>query len=203
MTLYRLRCLTEPIRFGLGRGVSTIGRSSDNTVQIPDSSISGRHCEIEVGDHGVVIRDLQSTNGTFVNDQPITEAGVPPGATVQFGTLRFLLEEEIVQIAIPSTGAAPEEPAAPATLPDGTLACSKFPHLPAAFRCSKCARNFHGSALRQVRLHSGKLPLLFCPDCDGKCEIIPGFTQMGKQDGVGGLISRITETIRLGWKKPK
>lgn len=202
MTLYQLRGVTEPISFGIGSGRTTIGRAPGNSIEIPESSISGHHCEIHVDERGVFIKDLQSTNGTFVNDQPVTEIWVQPGQIVQFGNLQFTLAVEQVTIAVPvATTAQPEEPEGPATLPDGSLACTKFPDLPAAFRCTKCEKPYHGSALRQVRLHSGKMPLLFCPACDGKCEIIPGFSKASKKDG--GLLSRITQTIQLGWKRPK
>jgi hypothetical protein len=202
MILYQLRGVTEPINFGLGSGVNTIGRAPGNSIEIPESSISGNHCEIIVEERGVFVRDLQSTNGTFINEQPVSEAWLEAGQTLQLGNLRFTLVQEQVAIAVPTAAKEqPEEPAAPATLPDGSLACAKFPHLPAAFRCTKCTKPYHGSALRQVRLHSGKMPLLFCPACDGKCEVIQGFSKAAKKDG--GLLSRITQTIQLGWKRPK
>jgi hypothetical protein len=202
MTLYQLRGVTEPISFGLGSGVNTVGRGAGNTVRIPESSVSGFHCEIHVEERGVFVRDLQSTNGTFVNDQPVTEAWIEPGQTLQLGTLQLTLVQEQVAISVPATSVVPlAQPAAPATLPDGSLACSRFPHLPAAFRCTKCGKPYHGSAMRQVRMHSGRMPLLFCPECDGKCEMIAGFSKAGKKDA--GILSRITQTIRLGWKKPK
>ena len=188
MNLFRLRGVHEPINFGLGAGINTVGRSTENSVAIPESSISGRHCEIEVGEQGVLVRDLQSTNGTFIDGQPVSEAWILPGQVLQLGTLPLRLEREVVSISVPTLPTAAVEPAVPATLPDGTLACSRNPTLQAAFRCVKCERPYHGSALRQVRLNSGKLPLLFCPECDGKCEIIPGFSKTGGDKE--GLLSR-------------
>jgi hypothetical protein len=205
MNLFRLRGVHEPINFGLGTGINTVGRSTENSVAIPESSISGRHCEIEVDEQGVLVRDLQSTNGTFIDGQPVSEAWILPGQVLQLGSLPLRLEREQVNISVPLLPSTVTEEGTPATLPDGTLACSRNPTLQAAFRCVKCERPYHGSALRQVRLTSGKLPLLFCPECDGKCEIIPGFTKAaGQRDGFlpKKLLSRITQTIRLGWKKP-
>lgn len=48
-------------------GINTIGRHEDNDLPIPDPSISEAHCQIIVSEGGVRLRDLGSTNGTFVN----------------------------------------------------------------------------------------------------------------------------------------
>jgi pSer/pThr/pTyr-binding forkhead associated (FHA) protein len=207
MNLYRLKGKIHGASYGLGSGRNTIGRSSENLVRIPDSSVSGVHCEIEIGETGVFVRDLQSTNGTFIDGQPVAESAIRPGQVLQLGTVALVLEEESVTIAVPTLPSTAVEETGPKTLADGTLACSRFPELQAAFRCTKCQRPFHGSALRQVRLSSGRLPLLFCPECDGKCEIIPGFSRSGDSGSIllnpRKLLSRITQTIRLGWRKPE
>jgi hypothetical protein len=52
-------------------GVTRVGRGPDNLVQLTDPSVSGRHCEIILGPDGAMIRDLGSTNGTFVAGQRI------------------------------------------------------------------------------------------------------------------------------------
>lgn len=44
-----------------------IGRSQDSDITVPDPSVSERHCRIEVTDGGVIVIDLDSTNGTTVN----------------------------------------------------------------------------------------------------------------------------------------
>ena len=47
---------------------TTIGRVEDNTFQIADPSVSSHHCEVLLRGSEVLIRDLNSTNGTFIND---------------------------------------------------------------------------------------------------------------------------------------
>ena len=58
---------------------TTVGRVSDNTLEIADSSVSSHHAEILLRGNDVVIKDLNSTNGTFINGEKISEAALKPG----------------------------------------------------------------------------------------------------------------------------
>jgi hypothetical protein len=71
--------------------LATIGRTSKNSIQLDDASISRRHAEISQGTEGYLLRDLDSQNGTFVNGDRITERVLADGDRVLFGTvlLRF------------------------------------------------------------------------------------------------------------------
>jgi adenylate cyclase len=66
--------LGEPAEYVLKPGKSTIGRKSDNDLPIPDESASRVHAELifDQKANTVVVRDLGSTNGTFVNRERIT-----------------------------------------------------------------------------------------------------------------------------------
>ncbi len=68
--------LGEPAEYVLKPGKSTIGRKSDNEFPIPDESASRVHAELQYDSKAntVVIRDLDSTNGTFVNRERITHS---------------------------------------------------------------------------------------------------------------------------------
>jgi diguanylate cyclase (GGDEF)-like protein len=71
-------------------GVVTIGRSPDATIRIVDDEISRVHARL-VNDRGrVSVRDLQSTNGTFVNGEKVTERLLEDGDKLQFGTTTIL-----------------------------------------------------------------------------------------------------------------
>lgn len=64
-----------------------MGRQSGNDVVVPDEQVSRRHAEIEERNGGLVVTDLGSSNGTFVNGTRITSSqNLQPGDTVQVGT---------------------------------------------------------------------------------------------------------------------
>jgi pSer/pThr/pTyr-binding forkhead associated (FHA) protein len=87
---------------------TTIGRVEDNLFQIAEASVSSHHCEVLLRGSDVVIKDLNSTNGTFINGEQITERVLKPGQTLRLGQVELKLE----------TGKAASAPAsAPATAP--------------------------------------------------------------------------------------
>ena len=71
---------------------TTVGRVSDNAFEIPEASVSSHHAEILLLGNDIVIRDLGSTNGTFINGEKITEAVLKPGQTLRFGTIDLRLD---------------------------------------------------------------------------------------------------------------
>jgi diguanylate cyclase (GGDEF)-like protein len=88
----------------------TIGRGGDCAVHIDDHSVSRKHARVEPTSGGFVANDLGSTNGTFVNDQPITKHPLSDGDYLRVGNCiyRFLAggnveaeyHEEIYRLAI-------------------------------------------------------------------------------------------------------
>ena len=98
---------------------TTVGRVEDNTFQIADASVSSHHCEILLRGTDVVIKDLNSTNGTFINDEKISESVLKPGQKLRLGQIELSLET--------GDGPAPSAPA-PAGAPapaSGTTGTSK------------------------------------------------------------------------------
>ncbi|HEY0457457.1 MAG TPA: FHA domain-containing protein [Verrucomicrobiae bacterium] len=71
---------------------TTVGRVSDNAFEIPEASVSSHHCEILLQGKDVLVRDLNSTNGTFINGDKITEAILKPGQILRLGTIEMRLE---------------------------------------------------------------------------------------------------------------
>jgi putative nucleotidyltransferase with HDIG domain len=64
----------------------TIGRGGECEVAVEDQAVSRRHCTIEVRGTECVLTDLQSVNGTFVNDRLVRSARLSPGDAIRVGT---------------------------------------------------------------------------------------------------------------------
>ena len=83
-------------------GANSIGRGEHNDFKIPDGSVSGSHCQIVVNDHGTVIKDLGSTNGTFVNRSPVQEAQLQTGQTLHLGGVSMVFYSDAAAgVAVP------------------------------------------------------------------------------------------------------
>jgi hypothetical protein len=96
---------------------TTIGRVEENNFQISEPSVSSRHCEILLRGNDIVVRDLGSTNGTFINGEKITGEGVlKPGQTLRLGNVELKLDAPGAPGApAPASGSAPAP--TPATPP--------------------------------------------------------------------------------------
>ena len=79
-----------PIVF-LMRGRQILGRSSACDIAIKDSSVSRRHAELVVTESGVVLADLGSCNGTFLQGRRVQTCQVTNGQSVRFGQVTFVL----------------------------------------------------------------------------------------------------------------
>jgi diguanylate cyclase (GGDEF)-like protein len=76
-------------RYTLTTADLVVGRGEDCTIQIHDHSVSRRHARIDHAPDGYHVHDLQSTNGTFVNDRPVTEALLHDGDYLRVGNCIF------------------------------------------------------------------------------------------------------------------
>jgi pSer/pThr/pTyr-binding forkhead associated (FHA) protein len=73
---------------------TTIGRVEDNVFQIAEASVSSHHCEVLLRGSDVVVRDLNSTNGTFINGEKVTESVMKPGQILRLGQIEMRLETD-------------------------------------------------------------------------------------------------------------
>jgi pSer/pThr/pTyr-binding forkhead associated (FHA) protein len=75
----------------LNESTITLGRISENTLQIEDVSVSSRHAQLTLGDNGdYVLQDLGSTNGTWVNSKEAHEGQdhlLQDGDKLRFGNI--------------------------------------------------------------------------------------------------------------------
>ncbi|MEI6196664.1 MAG: response regulator [Verrucomicrobiota bacterium] len=76
----------------LGEKWVTLGRHDGNAFQIAETSVSGRHCEVRVRGDELIVHDLQSTNGTFVDGKKVTDGVVKAGQTLRVGEVELRFE---------------------------------------------------------------------------------------------------------------
>jgi len=106
-------------RFPLGRDRVTFGRSSGAIFSFPqDSYMSGMHLSVQFALSCVIVLDLRSSNGTFLNGQRITQAMAVPGDVIKIGNLTM-------RLAV--AAAPPPESAEPATPSEPVSAASPLP----------------------------------------------------------------------------
>ncbi len=79
-------------RVPLQPGINTLGRAEGNHHVIPHASVSSRHCEVILNDSSILVRDLGSTNGTFVDDKQIAQATLANGQRLRLGNVEFIFE---------------------------------------------------------------------------------------------------------------
>ena len=79
---------------------SSLGRVAGNTIVIDDPHTSARHAELRFARGQWWLRDLGSSNGTLLNDEPVRAVvGVRPGDVIQCGRVRFRL---VPSFSVPS-----------------------------------------------------------------------------------------------------
>lgn len=95
-------------RVSLDRPVTRVGRREGNDWVLPESSVSGTHCEIEHSEAGFLIRDLGSTNGTKVNNEPIKEQFLFRNDILLIGEIPVMIEgDDVPQTAKEGPSAIP------------------------------------------------------------------------------------------------
>jgi hypothetical protein len=133
-------------------------------VSLDNPAVSSRHCEVVVEEIQVVVRDLNSTNGTYINDVPIQEAILRVGDRLKLGTFELELEPPPI-VAIPIT-ALPEAP--PTVLPDGRPCCKQHVDVAAQARCQGCGSHFCLECVHHIQ-RVGGAALHLCPLCGQRC----------------------------------
>jgi pSer/pThr/pTyr-binding forkhead associated (FHA) protein len=77
-------------RFLLDTETTTVGRSQDADILLDDISVSRRHAVFNRTEAGVVVKDVGSLNGTYVNRKMVDEQLLQPGDEVQIGKFRLV-----------------------------------------------------------------------------------------------------------------
>ena len=84
--------VVQPEEFVLGGNLCRIGRDSKNDIVIVRGAVSRQHAVIEQHNNHFVLRDLGSSNGTFVNGERVTERALEHGDVLSFGGLEVTVQ---------------------------------------------------------------------------------------------------------------
>jgi len=95
---------------------TTVGRVEDNTFQVADPSVSSHHAEILLRGPELLVRDLGSTNGTFINGEKISEAVLRPGQVLRLGQVELKIDDGTPAPVAPAPVAASPRKQADATM---------------------------------------------------------------------------------------
>jgi pSer/pThr/pTyr-binding forkhead associated (FHA) protein len=90
----------------LRQGVNSFGRGPACDFRFTDSSMSAMHAEIIVEANSVTLKDLRSTNGTFINRSQIREGFLQSGQTVSLGGVEMLFVADSVESTVDTGGVA-------------------------------------------------------------------------------------------------
>ena len=88
---------TEDRLIPIDQDETIIGRSGENAITIDDPAASSRHCAVLRQGNRYTLRDLTSTNGTYLNGGRVTEVPLAPGDTIAIGSARMLLEGDDIE----------------------------------------------------------------------------------------------------------
>jgi hypothetical protein len=98
---------TPTTKLRLKKAVNVAGRDKGSDLLIDNFQVSRRHCLLEVTDNGVMVKDLDSTNGTFINGAPAKDGYLNEGDRLSLGTYGLTLRRGPAEGRSP----APDAPA--------------------------------------------------------------------------------------------
>ncbi len=79
--------------FPVAAPTTTLGRQPDCDLQIPLGKISRQHCQIQMNEDRLFVKDMKSANGTFVNGKKVVQAQLKPGDIISLSDeVKFLVQ---------------------------------------------------------------------------------------------------------------
>lgn len=179
--------------FTLVEGLNRMGRDAGNEVCLEDPGVSAVHCELWLMQERLLVRDLNSTNGTLLDGRLVAEGEVSEGSVIAIGGVELLVREAPSRVAIPK--APPPPPPPPRFTAEGVALCLQHPETAASHRCSKCGEQFCGECVRLLGRRGGRVHA-YCPLCGGECvSILP--PRVARVSGKAGWVAKLTQTLRL------
>jgi FHA domain len=168
----------------LSPGVYTLGRGNQNSLSIEHPSVSTSHCELHLSESGARLRDLGSTNGTFLEGELVEEAALRPGQTFRLGEVEMRIEPELsagsvaaVPLAL-GAGQTVAEPAVGIARPASAAAqCKSHPLATARYVCPQCEEVFCDFCVRSGFARGSAVK--YCRACGAVCERLPSGASAG------------------------
>jgi hypothetical protein len=93
LCIYNNKILAQT--FEITQEYTRIGRVTGNDIILPDPSVSSRHCILIRSGDDILVRDLNSSNGTLINNERITEKVLMLGDTLHVGGIALQFESAI------------------------------------------------------------------------------------------------------------
>jgi hypothetical protein len=127
-----------------------------------------------IGVEGMFVRDLDSSNGTFIDNEPVERLSpLKQGQILRIG-----------EVAMEVKDAPRPAPVA------GVTTCENHPNIPASMKCGQCGKPWCGSCVHVMKRLNGQY-LKLCPICSGYCEPLEGMNKAGKPKvSVGALMDK-------------
>ncbi|MDX1384729.1 MAG: adenylate/guanylate cyclase domain-containing protein, partial [Thermoanaerobaculia bacterium] len=175
-------------------GWAVVGRAGSADFSVVDRSISRLHAKVSLQPRGIAVRDLGSTNGTFVNGREISESVAGEGDEVTFGKVAFRVRRSAADPQLPpETFAEQVEPTQP-------MAASPTPPPPdqTIFRPVTVAGSGLGDNIVKITDSSAGVPLPAASPEAGKLNLellLEISKELSKQQPVDDLLHRIVDII--------
>jgi pSer/pThr/pTyr-binding forkhead associated (FHA) protein len=176
--------------------VLTVGRKADNDIVIDNPAISGHHCKISLQGGTYMVEDLDSTNGTFVNEKRIKQSGLHDNDVVGLAKHALVFVEDKPAPAAPPPAPTVEPPKGDATM---MISPAKQAEMLAASSANAATKQAAG----WLRILKGAV------DSNTEFELKGMSTYIGKSDRVqiqikgGGLFSSTPEVAASIHRKPE
>ena len=186
----------------------TVGRKGHNDVQIDNLAISGEHCAITTVLNDSFLEDLNSTNGTYVNGQPVKKHVLEPRDIIELGKyrLKYVTEnedEDFESRRAPPIAVAPPPPVpADATQPFPIGAAAHTPFAPSrpsqpaaapAARLPQPAAAAAAGASLTAQAPLGAVQLLNGGSAGRQLDLAKSLTKLGKPGVQVAVIARRTD----------
>jgi pSer/pThr/pTyr-binding forkhead associated (FHA) protein len=175
-------------------GINRVGRAPDCDFSIDHPTVSTIHCEFILSADGLILSDCNSTNGSFVNGDPVKEVRLLSGQTVTLGDVELFVESTEANVVIPQYERP--RPMPPVVLKTGGMICPRHSRATATYKCTHCREIMCGECVHVLRRKGGQ-PLFLCPLCSHKCEPIP----TGETKKKRGLMEFLQDTVKLRFKQ--